>query len=115
MPGRNEFYGDLALWSTLAIGKHQRNEVKRETWERFLDDLCYLCDTEYGGKTTVSIAVSKSKGGQCYWISANGGLQKAVAQLDLILEELSKIEGDSRVNLEEIENKICLLECAGVP
>lgn len=106
MPTRNEFYGDLALWSTLAVGKNQRNDVKRKIWQRFLDDLCYLCDTECGGKTTVSIAVSESQRGQCFWISANGKLQKAVGQLKLILKELDSIQENQNTNLEEVKDKV---------
>lgn len=106
MPTRNEFYGDLALWSTLAVGKDQRNDVKRKLWQRFLDDLCYLCDTESGGRTTVSIAVSELKRGQCFWISANGKLQKAVDQLKLILKELDSIQENQNTNLEEIKDKV---------
>lgn len=106
MPTRNGFYGDLALWSTLAIGKHQRTDVKRKVWQRFLDDLCYLCDTETGGKTTVSIAVSKSVSGQCFWISANGELQKAVRQLKLVLKELSDIHQKPAVDLDRVKDKI---------
>jgi hypothetical protein len=106
MPTRNEFYGDLALWSTLAVGKNQRNDVKRKIWQRFLDDLCYLCDTECGGRTTVSIAVSESQRGQCFWISANGKLQKAVDQLKLILKELDSIQENQNTNLEEVKDKV---------
>jgi hypothetical protein len=106
MPTRNEFYGDLALWSTLAVGKNQRNDVKRKIWQRFLDDLCYLCDTECGGRTTVSIAVSESQRGQCFWISANGKLQKAVDQLKLILKELDSIQENQNTNLEEVKYKV---------
>lgn len=106
MPTRNEFYGDLALWSTLAVGKNQRNDVKRKIWQRFLDDLCYLCDTECGGKTTVSIAVSESQRGQCFWIAANGKLQKAVGQLKLILKELDSIQENQNTNLEEVKDKV---------
>ena len=106
MPTRNEFYGDLALWSTLAVGKDQRNDVKRKLWQRFLDDLCYLCDTESGGRTTVSIAVSELQRGQCFWISANGKLQKAVDQLKLILKELDSIQENQNTNLEEIKDKV---------
>jgi hypothetical protein len=106
MPTRNEFYGDLALWSTLAVGKNQRNDVKRKLWQRFLDDLCYLCDTECGGRTTVSIAVSESQRGQCFWISANGKLQKAVDQLKLILKELDSIQENQNTNLEEVRYKV---------
>jgi heterodisulfide reductase subunit A-like polyferredoxin len=106
MPTRSEFYGDLALWSTLAVGKNQRNDVKRKIWQRFLDDLCYLCDTECGGRTTVSIAVSESQRGQCFWISANGKLQKAVDQLKLILKELDSIQENQNTNLEEVKDKV---------
>ena len=103
---RNEFYGDFALWSTLAVGKNQRNDVKRKIWQRFLDDLCYLCDTQCGGRTTVSIAVSESQRGQCFWISANGKLQKAVDQLMLILKELDTIQESQNTNLEEVKDKV---------
>lgn len=106
MPTRSELYGDLALWSTLAVGKNQRNDVKRKIWQRFLDDLCYLCDTECGGRTTVSIAVSESQRGQCFWISANGKLQKAVDQLKLILKELDGIQENQNTNLEEVKDKV---------
>jgi hypothetical protein len=106
MPTRSEFYGDLALWSTLAVGKNQRNDVKRKIWQRFLDDLCYLCDTECGGRTTVSIAVSESQRGQCFWISANGKLQKAVDQLKLILKELDSLQENQNTNLEEVKDKV---------
>ena len=106
MPTRSEFYGDLTLWSTLAVGKNQRNDVKRKIWQRFLDDLCYLCDTECGGRTTVSIAVSESQRGQCFWISANGKLQKAVDQLKLILKELDSFQENQNTNLEEVKDKV---------
>jgi hypothetical protein len=106
MSTRSEFYSDLALWSTLAVGKNQRNDVKRKIWQRFLDDLCYLCDTECGGRTTVSIAVSESQRGQCFWISANGKLQKAVGQLKLILKELDSIQENQNTNLEEVKDKV---------
>ena len=106
MPIRNVFYSDLTLWSTLTIGKHQRTDVKRRIWQRFLDDLCYLCDTKPGGRTTVSIAVSKSKDGQCFWISANGELLKAVRQLDMILKELKEIQRRPETDLDEVKDKI---------
>ena len=106
MPTRSELYGDLALWSTLAVGKNQRNDVKRKIWQRFLNDLCYLCDTECGGRTTVSIAVSESQRGQCFWISANGKLQKAVDQLKLILKELDSFQENQNTNLEEVKDKV---------
>ena len=88
------------------MGKNQRTDVERKMWQRFLDDLCYLCDTETGGKTTVSIAVSKSNGGQCFWISANGGLQKAVSLLEMILKELINIQKKPDINLEEVKDRI---------
>lgn len=95
-----EFYEDLVLWSILSTSKAQRTGKKPLIWQRFLDDVCYLCDTKPGGKSVVSVAVSELGRCQNFFISANGALRKVAEQLDQILRELWRVKQMSDVDLE---------------
>jgi hypothetical protein len=106
METRKEFYEDLVLWSILSTAQVRRTSTKRTIWQRFLDDLCYLCDTESGGRSVVSIGVSKQSHCQCFFISANGGLRKATEQLCLVLDQLHQIKQKSDIDLEIIKERL---------
>lgn len=106
MFARKEFYEDLVLWSILSFGKAQRTGTKPTIWQRFLDDVCYLCDAKSGGKSVVSIAVSELSRCQYFFISANGGLRKAAQQLHLVLVELHGIKQMSDIDLEITKERL---------
>ena len=80
-----QFYEDLVLWSILSPGQVNRVKPKRTPWQRFLDDLSQLCDTQPGGRTVVSIAVSQKGPSQVYWITTSGSFTKAVNLLRELL------------------------------
>lgn len=106
METRKEIYEDVVLWSVLSTGQAQRTETKPTIWQRFLDDVCYLCDTKHGGKSVVSIAVSQWSDRQYFFISANGNLRKAANQLHLVLGELYQIKHKSDVELERTKERL---------
>lgn len=55
------FYNCLVLVTALQTPTSQRNSSSHTDagWRRFLNDLCWLCDTDTGGKTVVSLAVEQ--------------------------------------------------------
>ncbi|KAM0714658.1 hypothetical protein Q7P37_009956 [Cladosporium fusiforme] len=106
MRARKDFYEDLVLWSIISAGKSQRTIPRPTVWQRFLDDLCYLCDTKPGGKSVVSIAVSEISDHQYFFISANGGLRRAAEQLNLVLGELHGIRQKSDHDIETTKQRL---------
>jgi hypothetical protein len=106
METRMEFYEDLVLWSILSTAQVRRTSTKPTIWHRFLDDLCYLCDTEGGGRSVVSIGVSRRGCCQYFFISANAALRKAAEQLRLVLGQLRQIEDKSDIDLEIAKEKL---------
>jgi hypothetical protein len=101
-----DFYEDLALWGVLTIGKNQKVELRPTIWQRFLDDLCHLCDTEPGGKTVVSVAVSEEDGIQYFWVSANNNPAKAGRHLKRILNILTRISSNPDRTTERIKGQL---------
>lgn len=106
METHKDFYEDLVLWSILSTGQARQTSTTPTIWQRFLDDLCYLCDTESGGRSVVSIAVSQRSYHQCFFISANGGLRKAAEQLCLILSRLRHIKQKSDIDIERTKEEL---------
>ncbi|KAL1581920.1 hypothetical protein WHR41_09404 [Cladosporium halotolerans] len=41
----------------------------RSMWHHFLDDLCFLCDSEHAGQSVVSIGVEQGTDGVTFWIT----------------------------------------------
>jgi hypothetical protein len=106
MPSYKEFYEDLALWGVLTAGRNQKVETRPTVWHRFLDDLCHLCDTEPGGKTVVSIAVSELENTQCFRIAANSKPIRAERQLCWILGRLLRVPNSSHRTATKIESEV---------
>ena len=106
MSSYTEFYEDLALWGVLTIGQNQKVELRPTIWQRFLDDLCHLYDTEPGGKTVISVAVSEEDNIRCFWISANSKHARAGRHLEWILNALAKTSGSSSRSTERIQRRL---------
>jgi hypothetical protein len=106
MTSYKEFYEDLALWGVLTAGQDQKVATRPTVWHRFLDDLCHLCDTEPGGKTVVSIAVSVHEDVQCFRIAANSKLVRAERQLCWILSELLRLPNSPQRAAMRIQGEV---------
>lgn len=95
-----QLYDALTLMRTLApsLGSHA---VGKTNWHRFLDYLCWLCDSKRGGQTVTSIAVEWSEGTAKFWIASNGGdVDKRVAHLNSLLANLAGLQTASDDALE---------------
>ena len=88
---RYRFYETLVLWSVFPNSRGPRVKRKRTAWQRFLDDLSYLCDAETGGKSVVSIAVQQGDRILVFWISANRRLGGASQHLRWVLQQLTEL------------------------
>lgn len=49
------------------------SSTARTTWQRLLDDICFLCDNKRGGKTTTSMAVQQKADNAVLWFTVNRG------------------------------------------
>lgn len=67
------FYHCVLLVAAICPSQKIRHEdsSRNRKWHRFLNDLCWFCDTDLGGKTVTSIAVSKGDRGLEYWVASN--------------------------------------------
>lgn len=102
----NLFNERLAVWSALSPVQGQRSEPKRTAWHRFLDDLSWLCDTELGGKSTVSIAVEEKSDRLMFWVAANGKHIRALEQLIWLLPKLRDLHDNSTLSQSSVVNEI---------
>ena len=105
---RRSFYEALAVLNILSPTiPPARRTRERTTWQKFLDELCWLCDFEGGGKTVVSIAVESTPVGMVFWMAMNHRIRnRAVTHLKWVLGELSNLE--NAWDLHETERKIFL-------
>ncbi|KAK0262343.1 hypothetical protein LTR35_017713 [Friedmanniomyces endolithicus] len=76
-------------------------------WHRFLDDLCFLCDSQSGGKSVVALIAEEARGEHVFWVTTELVYQDvAVAHLNVILHLLQKCiradEGCMRALIEQI-------------
>lgn len=112
----DDLYDSLQLQSLL-----QREEIKtiknsgderrlwrtsgtRSEWQRFLDDLCFLCDTQRGGKTTTSVAAEQSQGKVILWLAMNDGdLSETKRYLQNVLDTILDIEKTSARTLQRTD------------
>nr|POE48928.1 hypothetical protein CFP56_39025 [Quercus suber] len=84
-----------------------RSKNTKLVWHTFLDDLCWLCDTESGGSTTTSIAAEDISGMTQFWIVAKKRVKdKALAHLRMALSELQRLAFDSDVSGVEVGARI---------
>lgn len=69
----------------------------RSKWHRFLDGLCFLCDSRCGGKSVVVILPEQIVGETVLWIKTYPTYQKdAVQHLDTVLGLLKEsLHGDA--------------------
>lgn len=81
----SDLYDSLFLQSLLQHGSSSQPMDARIThtysdtrtdWHRFLDDLCSLCDSQYGGKSVVSIGVEQRSDHNIFWISTTPHYQQ---------------------------------------
>jgi len=105
---RRSFYEALAVLNllspTIPLARRTR---ERTTWQKFLDELCWLCDFEGGGKTVVSIAVESTPDGMVFWMAMNHRIRnRAVTHLKWVLGELANLKNAG--DLHETERKIFL-------
>ncbi len=81
----SDLYNDLQIRSLIQrqeISKIKANEHRqyhwhstgsRSSWQKLLDDLCFLCDYRRAGVTTTSIAVEQKASRHVMWLAMNGG------------------------------------------
>ena len=87
-----EFYEVLVLHSILDSPDKIRRVPQPTPWHRFLDDVCFLCDTETGGESVASTAVESQRDHLVFWISNNGGPNpRALENLDWLLGQLRDV------------------------
>ena len=83
------------------------SKVFRTPWQRFLDDLSSLCDTESGGRTVTSIAVERLPHSLRFWIAANDHVKpRALALLVQILAELRTLALTPCLSTNDVEARI---------
>lgn len=74
----SDLYDSLFLQSLLQHGSmsHTKDAFASDTtvndrseWQRFLDNLCVVCDSEPAGRSVVSIGVEASSSGAVFWVT----------------------------------------------
>lgn len=68
--------------------RHNSSAHPKAGWRRFLNDLCWFCDTDTGGKTVVAIAVQQCRSKLRFWLACNGDTTKPLKHLKWILKKL---------------------------
>lgn len=97
--------------TTGAHGSSTRVDT-RSRWHHFLDDLCFMCDSEHAGQSVTSIGVEEGAGGATSWITTAERYQESAAcHLKEVLRILAKCssEGTSR-NSIMAEIALCSVE-----
>ncbi len=79
-------------------------------WHRFLDDLCFLCDSQSGGKSVVALIAEEVRGESVFWVTTEPVYQDvAVDHLNVILHLLQKCiradEGRMQALIKQIAQK----------
>jgi hypothetical protein len=74
-----KFYSSLLLLAVLCTPERGLVVYPNRCagWQRFLNDLCWFCDTKTAGKTVVTIAVEQSDDNELiFWVASNEGKPK---------------------------------------
>jgi hypothetical protein len=82
------FYERLSLWKAICQNGCQPFMPTRTSWQRCLDSLAFLCDTQTGGKTVSALTVQDGPLGLHYWIACNGEPSSAETILTWLLSVL---------------------------
>lgn len=111
------FYSSLLLVSVLCPAErgHAVEANRYAGWRRFLEDLCWFCDTKKGGNTVVTIAVEQSAEDRLiFWLASNEGSPKrtsvkanqATKYLSWLLDEMKKIHASPDPDFQALERRI---------
>jgi hypothetical protein len=82
------FYERLLLWSVIRPNGCQPSMPVRSSWQRCLDSLAFLCDTQTGGKSVSALAIQEYPDRLHYWIACNGPSNRAKVIITWLLGEL---------------------------
>ncbi|KAK6429396.1 hypothetical protein LTR95_014457 [Oleoguttula sp. CCFEE 5521] len=75
----------------------------RTKWHRFLDSLCFLCDSQCGGKSVVAVGVEKALYHKIFWITTRLAYQDAARHhLAAILRALEMSSHVDTTSFDEI-------------
>ncbi|KAF2167545.1 hypothetical protein M409DRAFT_54142 [Zasmidium cellare ATCC 36951] len=87
------FYSCLVLVIALRAQSFYRaaSSDTNRGWHRFLNDLCWVCDTQPGGKSVVSLAVDHNSGTRKIWLASNSKSRQQLKSLKWTLGELQRI------------------------
>jgi hypothetical protein len=83
------FYERLHLWSVIRPNGCPPSMPVRSSWQRCLDSLAFLCDTQTGGKTVSALIVQDCSDRLRYWVACNGSSGHAVEILTWLLDKLN--------------------------
>ena len=79
---------------------------KRKSWQLFLDDLCLLCDSCPGGKTTTAIAVEQRVNKIIFLVANNSTKDKSIALHLRTLLNLVKLAAEDTTRYCECANLV---------
>ncbi|KAK4904419.1 hypothetical protein LTR49_026129 [Elasticomyces elasticus] len=73
---------------------HEDSSQNRK-WRRFLNDLCWFCDTDLGSKTITALVVSRINGALSFWMASNHEQAKRKEHLTWLFDELKQADKSS--------------------
>jgi hypothetical protein len=73
----------------------------RTRWQRYLDSLAFLCDTQTGGSTVSALVVQDRSTELCYWVARNSRTEVAVSRLSWLLGQLHRLQSADPILLAE--------------
>lgn len=99
------FYSCLVLVAALhpQLPQTQSIDASFTGWCRFLNDLCWLCDTDTGGKTVVALGVEQLVNSLRLWVSSNDDPRAPTKLLRRILGMLREAQLATREEGEDIK------------
>nr|POE78987.1 hypothetical protein CFP56_77665 [Quercus suber] len=102
------FYSCLVLVCALRPPKpdHIRTAQPDAAWCRFLNDLCWFCDTATGGKTVVSITTQHLRNSSRFWLACNSDTTGPLKSLKWLLSKLNNAHLLSESQLNHLETEI---------
>jgi hypothetical protein len=73
----------------------------RTHWQRYLDSLAFLCDTQGGGSTVSALVVQDRSTELRYWVARNSRTDVAVSRLSWLLGQLHPLRSPALILLAE--------------
>ena len=84
---------------------------QQKLWRNFLDQICWVCDSEKGGDTVTAVACQKTEENPLFWVAANSkSRKKARDHLSWMLSRLSTLYTADCVPIILLENTM-LTQC----